>query len=134
MIDLTPRNRIAPLLFKLAWRCYPLFHSREYGWIYRVPSISETSKRIVSDVLQPCRLDSLRSSCFSSCLIKMVKKQTWGLPLARRSSSIWWNGTGKDTRPVPRPNQRIQLFEDLWGWHEICRSAPPSQRRNVDGS
>ncbi|KAF8328293.1 DNA polymerase family A-domain-containing protein [Amanita rubescens] len=44
-IDLTPRNRIAPLLFKLAWRGYPLFHSREHGWIYRVPSsVSETSK------------------------------------------------------------------------------------------
>ena len=37
-IDLSPRNRIAPLLLKLAWRGYPLHHSREHGWIYRVPS------------------------------------------------------------------------------------------------
>lgn len=44
-IDLTARNRIAPFLFRLAWGGYPLFHSREYGCIYRVPSsVSETSK------------------------------------------------------------------------------------------
>ncbi|KAF8328298.1 DNA polymerase family A-domain-containing protein [Amanita rubescens] len=40
-----PTKPNVPLLFKLAWRGYPLFHSREHGWIYRVPSsISETSK------------------------------------------------------------------------------------------
>ncbi|KAF8328759.1 hypothetical protein F5887DRAFT_1186091 [Amanita rubescens] len=44
-IDLAPRNRVASLLFELAWRGYPLFHSRKHGCIYRVPSsVSETSK------------------------------------------------------------------------------------------
>ncbi|KZS96476.1 hypothetical protein SISNIDRAFT_483033 [Sistotremastrum niveocremeum HHB9708] len=41
-IDVTVRNRIAPLLLQLKWRGYPLFHSREYGWIFRVPSSDET--------------------------------------------------------------------------------------------
>ena len=42
-IDLTPRNRIAPLLLKLAWRGCPLHHSREHGWIYRVASSIHTT-------------------------------------------------------------------------------------------
>ncbi|KAF8631471.1 hypothetical protein AX15_002384 [Amanita polypyramis BW_CC] len=43
IIDITPRNRIAPLLLKLAWRGYPLYHSREHGWIYRAPSSPDTT-------------------------------------------------------------------------------------------
>ncbi|KZV92616.1 hypothetical protein EXIGLDRAFT_836317 [Exidia glandulosa HHB12029] len=37
VLDLTVRTRAAPLLLKLCWRGYPLFHSRAYGWMYRVP-------------------------------------------------------------------------------------------------
>ncbi|TRM64310.1 DNA polymerase family A-domain-containing protein [Schizophyllum amplum] len=37
-MDLTVRNRLAPLLFHLSWLGHPLFHSREHGWVYRVPS------------------------------------------------------------------------------------------------
>ena len=42
-IDLTPRNRIAPLLLKLAWRGCPLHHSREHGWIYRTTTSASSS-------------------------------------------------------------------------------------------
>lgn len=35
-IDVTIRNRIAPLLLRLRWSGWPLFHSREHGWIFRV--------------------------------------------------------------------------------------------------
>ena len=35
-VDLTPRTRIAPLLLRLSWQDWPLFHSREHGWTYRV--------------------------------------------------------------------------------------------------
>ncbi|KAF8267209.1 DNA polymerase family A-domain-containing protein [Lactarius quietus] len=35
-VDLTPRTRIAPLLLRLSWQDWPLFHSREHGWMYRV--------------------------------------------------------------------------------------------------
>ncbi|KAJ7909346.1 DNA polymerase family A-domain-containing protein [Mycena leptocephala] len=37
-LDITVRNRIAPLLLKLSWLNWPLFHSREHGWIFRVPA------------------------------------------------------------------------------------------------
>ncbi|KAF9480454.1 hypothetical protein BDN70DRAFT_856879 [Pholiota conissans] len=37
-LEITIRNRIAPLLLRLSWLGHPLFHSREHGWTYRVPS------------------------------------------------------------------------------------------------
>ncbi|KAG5732740.1 hypothetical protein E4T56_gene16724 [Termitomyces sp. T112] len=37
-LDITVRNRIAPLLFRLSWLGWPLVHSREHGWAFRVPA------------------------------------------------------------------------------------------------
>ncbi|KAF9014911.1 gamma DNA-directed DNA polymerase [Cyathus striatus] len=37
-LEITVRNRIAPLLLRLSWQEWPLFHSREHGWSYRVPA------------------------------------------------------------------------------------------------
>ncbi|KAH9916034.1 gamma DNA-directed DNA polymerase [Fomitopsis serialis] len=36
-LDLTVRSRLAPLLLRLSWQGWPLFHSREHGWTFRVP-------------------------------------------------------------------------------------------------
>jgi DNA polymerase gamma 1 len=36
-ISLTTRSRVAPYLFKLKWLGYPVYHSREFGWAFRVP-------------------------------------------------------------------------------------------------
>ncbi|OSD05058.1 gamma DNA-directed DNA polymerase [Trametes coccinea BRFM310] len=44
-LDLTVRNRIAPLLLHLSWQGWPLFHSREHGWTFRVPSTAEFETR-----------------------------------------------------------------------------------------
>lgn len=35
-LDITVRNRVAPLLLRLSWLGWPLFHSREHGWTFRV--------------------------------------------------------------------------------------------------
>lgn len=35
--NLTIRSKAAPLLLRLRWRNYPLFHSRQHGWLYRAP-------------------------------------------------------------------------------------------------
>ncbi|KAH7345324.1 DNA polymerase family A-domain-containing protein, partial [Rhizoctonia solani] len=48
-VNLTVRSQIAPLLLRLKWMDYPLFHSRTHGWTYRVPKqdlekIGTTSK------------------------------------------------------------------------------------------
>ncbi|KAG8689868.1 DNA-directed DNA polymerase gamma mip1 [Ceratobasidium sp. 423] len=47
--NLTVRSQVAPLLLRLRWMDYPLFHSRIHGWMYRVPKqdlekIGTTSK------------------------------------------------------------------------------------------
>lgn len=36
ILDITVRNRFSPLLLRLSWSGWPLFHSREHGWIFRV--------------------------------------------------------------------------------------------------
>ena len=36
-IDITVRNRIAPILLRLSWLGHPLIYSREHGWTFRVP-------------------------------------------------------------------------------------------------
>ncbi|KAJ6457173.1 DNA polymerase family A-domain-containing protein [Mycena vitilis] len=47
-LDITVRNRIAPLLLKLSWLNWPLFHSREHGWIFRVPTSASFATRAQS--------------------------------------------------------------------------------------
>ncbi|KAE9393190.1 hypothetical protein BT96DRAFT_1052407 [Gymnopus androsaceus JB14] len=48
-LDITIRNRNSPLLLKMSWQGFPLFYSREHGWIFRVPPSSSPS---FSKVLQ----------------------------------------------------------------------------------
>ena len=44
-VDITIRTRFAPLLLKLSWQGWPLFRSREHGWIFRVPANEEFTSR-----------------------------------------------------------------------------------------
>ena len=44
-VDITIRTRFAPLLLKLSWQGWPLFRSREHGWIFRVPANEEFISR-----------------------------------------------------------------------------------------
>ncbi|EPQ51697.1 hypothetical protein GLOTRDRAFT_48389 [Gloeophyllum trabeum ATCC 11539] len=44
-IDLSVRTRIAPLLLRLSWLGWPLFHSREHGWTFRVPRSADFPTR-----------------------------------------------------------------------------------------
>ncbi|KAJ7355459.1 DNA polymerase family A-domain-containing protein [Mycena albidolilacea] len=44
-LDITVRNRLAPLMLKLSWLNWPLFHSREHGWIFRVPASASFATR-----------------------------------------------------------------------------------------
>jgi DNA polymerase gamma 1 len=45
-IDVTSRTRIAPLLLRLSWQGWPLYHSREHGWTYRVsPGAAYTTRQ-----------------------------------------------------------------------------------------
>lgn len=44
-LDLTVRNRIAPILLRLSWQGWPLFHSRAHGWTFRVPTSAHFQTR-----------------------------------------------------------------------------------------
>jgi DNA polymerase gamma 1 len=58
-IDITVRNRFAPLLLRLGWLGHPLFHSRQHGWIFRVSPDSDfisRQKRLVFDHQDDCQL------------------------------------------------------------------------------
>ena len=37
-LDVSIGKRAVPLLLKLQWKGFPIVHSKEHGWIYRVPS------------------------------------------------------------------------------------------------
>ncbi|KZV63387.1 gamma DNA-directed DNA polymerase [Peniophora sp. CONT] len=45
-IDLTPRSRISPLLLRMSWKGFPMFHSRQHGWTFRVPRGAEYETRV----------------------------------------------------------------------------------------
>ncbi|KAI0266250.1 DNA polymerase family A-domain-containing protein [Gloeopeniophorella convolvens] len=53
-VDITPRTRISPLLLRLSWQGWPLFHSREHGWTYRVPhGTTHTTRQTALDFHDP---------------------------------------------------------------------------------
>ncbi|KIM69655.1 hypothetical protein SCLCIDRAFT_102640 [Scleroderma citrinum Foug A] len=45
-VDITVRNRIAPILLQLSWLGWPLFYSREHGWTFRVRKDAQFSTRL----------------------------------------------------------------------------------------
>lgn len=45
-VDITVRNRFAPLLLHLSWSGWPLFHSRQHGWIFRVATDAKYETRL----------------------------------------------------------------------------------------
>ena len=44
-VDITIRARFSTLLLKLSWQGWPLFHSREHGWTFRVPADEKFESR-----------------------------------------------------------------------------------------
>ncbi|KAI0028063.1 DNA polymerase family A-domain-containing protein [Vararia minispora EC-137] len=44
-VDLTSRSRLSPLLLRLSWKNWPMFHSRQYGWTFRVDKDAEYNTR-----------------------------------------------------------------------------------------
>lgn len=58
-IDITVRNRFAPLLLRLGWLGHPLFYSRQHGWSFRVSPDSEFITRqqpLEFDLEDDCQL------------------------------------------------------------------------------
>lgn len=100
-LDITVRNRIAPLLLRLSWMGWPLFHSREYGWIFRVPSNANFKTRAASLNFYDPADESLAESSLHGGYIfyklphKDGEKANVGSPLAKTFMKYAQDGTLK---------------------------------------
>ncbi|TCD69541.1 DNA-directed DNA polymerase gamma mip1 [Steccherinum ochraceum] len=98
-LDLTVRNRIAPILLKLSWQGWPLFHSREHGWTYRVPPNAEHKTRAPSLVFYDPADDGLAQSVLRSGYLfyklphKDGEKANVGSPLSKTFIKYAQDGT-----------------------------------------
>jgi DNA polymerase gamma 1 len=100
-LDITVRNRIAPLLLRLSWMEWPLFHSREHGWIFRVPSNANFSTRTTPLKFHDPVDDSLAESSLHGGYVfyklphKDGEKANVGSPLSKTFMKYAQDGTLK---------------------------------------
>ncbi|GBC08670.1 hypothetical protein RclHR1_00830021 [Rhizophagus clarus] len=47
-IKVTIKSLIAPLLLKLKWHNFPIYYSRKYGWMYRVPKYADYQTNVTA--------------------------------------------------------------------------------------
>ncbi|KAG1748455.1 DNA polymerase family A-domain-containing protein [Suillus paluster] len=98
-LDVTVRNRIAPILLRLSWQGWPLFYSREHGWTFRVPGDVDFPTRLnqidfyepTDDTLQDMRLKG--GFIFYKLPHKDGEKANVGSPLAKTFMKYAQDGT-----------------------------------------
>jgi hypothetical protein len=96
-IDITVRTRVAPLLLRLSWLGWPLFHSREHGWTFRVPNTAEFTTRLAMrefhDPADDKLLESNRGYTFYKVPHKDGENANVGNPLAKPFMKFAQDGT-----------------------------------------
>jgi len=96
-IDITVRTRVAPLLLRLSWLGWPLFHSREHGWTFRVPNTAEFTTRLAPlefhDPADDKLLESNRGYTFYKVPHKDGENANVGNPLAKPFMKFAQDGT-----------------------------------------
>lgn len=98
-LDVTVRNRIAPILLCLSWQGWPLFHSREHGWTFRVSGDADFPTRFsqldfynpADDTLQDMRLK--QGFIFYKLPHKDGEKANVGSPLGKTFMKFAQDGT-----------------------------------------
>lgn len=98
-LDITVRNRIAPILLRLSWLGWPLFHSREHGWTFRVPNNVDFTTRLKPlDFYDPAD-DALQESSLRGGFVfyklphKDGEKANVGTPLGKTFIKFAQDGT-----------------------------------------
>ncbi|KAH7887225.1 DNA polymerase family A-domain-containing protein [Phlebopus sp. FC_14] len=97
-LDITVRNRVAPILLNLSWMGWPLFHSREHGWVFRVPKDAGFTTRLKAlDFFDPAD-DMLRAMGENSFVFyklphKDGESANVGSPLAKSFMKYAQDGT-----------------------------------------
>lgn len=99
-IDVTVRNRIAPILLKLSWHGFPLVHSREHGWTYRVPpNSSHTTRATPLTFYDPVDAKLQEAAQLGSLFYKLPhkdgEKANVGSPLSKTFMKYTEDGTLK---------------------------------------
>ncbi|KAG8887539.1 DNA-directed DNA polymerase gamma mip1 [Tulasnella sp. 332] len=99
-LDLTGRSRAAPLLLHLRWLGWPLFHSREFGWTFRVTKSGQATftTHLTPLVFGEEADESLRRDCSAGfTFYKLPHKDgdnaNVGSPLAKAFVKYAENGT-----------------------------------------
>ncbi|KAI0667216.1 gamma DNA-directed DNA polymerase [Trametes maxima] len=96
-LDLTVRNRIAPLLLRLSWQGWPLFHSREHGWTFRVPNDADFQTRATAltfnDAADAVLHSMVESFTFYKVPHKDGEKANVGSPLGKTFMKYAQDGT-----------------------------------------
>ncbi|KAF7294449.1 POLAc domain-containing protein [Mycena kentingensis (nom. inval.)] len=119
-LDITIRNRLAPLLLKLSWRDWPLFHSREHGWIFRVPSSASFSTRSTSLTFYDPADDSLAEATLRGGYLfyklphKDGEKANVGSPFGKTFVKYSKDGTLKSPGPEAMEALEMNAMCSYW--------------------
>ena len=98
-VDITVRSRISPILLRLSWLGWPLFHSREHGWTFRVPKTAGFSTRLTELQFYDPADDKLHASKLHDGFVfyklphKDGEKANVGNPLAKTFIKFAQDGT-----------------------------------------
>nr|BBE24807.1 DNA polymerase gamma, mitochondrial [Grifola frondosa] len=98
-LELTVRNRFAPLLLRLSWRGWPLFHSRQHGWTFRVSKDAKFETRAPALTFTDAADDALKEASTNGRFIfyklphKDGEKANVGNPLAKTFMKYAQDGT-----------------------------------------
>ncbi|KAH9926851.1 gamma DNA-directed DNA polymerase [Amylocystis lapponica] len=98
-LDLTVRNRFAPLLLRLSWQGWPLFHSREHGWTFRVSRAANFETRMTALSFGDAADNALQEAALSGGFVfyklphKDGEKANVGSPLGKTFMKFAQDGT-----------------------------------------
>lgn len=124
-VDITVRSRIAPILLRLSWLGWPLFHSREHGWTFRVSPSTPSSPHSFDTRLTPLQFydaadDKLHESCLRDgyTFYKLPHKDgeaaNVGNPLAKPFMKFAQDGTM--TSPGDEANEALDMNAQCSYW------------------
>ncbi|KAG8916545.1 DNA-directed DNA polymerase gamma mip1 [Tulasnella sp. 417] len=120
-LDITARSRVAPLLLRLKWLDWPLFHSREHGWTFRVsPAGGATFKTplkpldFVEDADERLQIDSRQGYTFYKLPHKDGEKANVGSPFGK--TFIKHAEQGTLTSPGGEANEALSMNAQCSYW------------------
>lgn len=151
-LDVTVRNRIAPLLLRLSWLGWPLFYSREHGWTFRVPYDGQHTTRSQSLVFYDDADKNLASMSsddhyrFYKLPHKDGEKANVGSPLAKTFIKYLQDGTlespGVEAKEALDMNAqcsywisaRDRIMNQMVVWQDDLKRLGFSSSQSADGS